>query len=272
MSAAKPKSRHSFASDFRRHFLAGLFVVIPIVVTVWVVFYLFGLLSDLGKPLVDSIVNTTTSQQQITDRAELYTHLKASREHLQSLEDGLATKPAAGWTDVAIKRLIVFKDILAFLLVVVIIYLLGWAANRVLGKRVLTYFDAIMERIPLVKSIYGMMKQLLSTFQQRPEGVERVVLINFPTDRMKTVGLVMKTFSDVDTGRRLAAVYVPTAPNPTSGYLELVPMEDIINTDWTVDEAMRFIVSGGAVGPETINYDKSATPKPRPAPTVTSLE
>lgn len=272
MPGAKSKHRHSFTADFRRHFLSGLFVIIPIVVTLWVVFYLFGLLSDLGKPLVDSIVNTTSSSQQITDRAELYAHLKVSREHLQSIEQGLASKPATGWTDVAVRRLMVFKDILAFLLVVIVIYLLGWTTNRVLGKRLLTYFDAVIERIPLVKSIYGMMKQLLSTFQQRPEGVERVVLINFPTERMKTVGLVMKTFSDADTGRKLAAVYVPTAPNPTSGYLELVPMEDIINTDWSVDEAMKFIVSGGAVGPETINFDKSAPVRPPPTPTVMSLE
>lgn len=270
MSAAK--ARHSFGSDFRRHFLSGLFVIIPIVVTLWVVFYLFGLLSDLGKPIVESIVNTTTSQQQVTDVESIRTQLRDSRERLQTLEEGLAARPATGWTDAAIRRLMVFKDIVAFLFVVVFIYLLGWATNRVLGKRLLTYFDAIIERIPLVKSIYGMMKQLLSTFQQRPEGVERVVLINFPTDRMKTVGLVMKTFSDADTGRKLAAVYVPTAPNPTSGYLELVPMEDIINTDWTVDEAMRFIVSGGAVGPETINFDKSAAVRPAPTPTVTSLE
>jgi len=66
------------------------------------------------------------------------------------------------------------------------------------------------------------------------------------------------------TGRELAAVYVPTTPNPTSGYLEIVPLEKITPTDWTVDQAMSFIISGGAVAPDTIPFD------PPPAAPVTS--
>jgi uncharacterized membrane protein len=57
------------------------------------------------------------------------------------------------------------------------------------------------------------------------------------------------------TGRELAAVYVPTTPNPTSGYLEIVPVEHLVSTDWTMDEAMTFIVSGGAIAPDGILYD-----------------
>jgi len=83
-----------------------------------------------------------------------------------------------------------------------------------------------------------------------------VVLINFPSPEMKTVGLVTRTFLDANTGRELAAVYVPTTPNPTSGYLEIVPVEHIISTNWTLDEAMTFIVSGGAIAPEAIAFDK----------------
>jgi len=61
-------------------------------------------------------------------------------------------------------------------------------------------------------------------------------------------------------GRELAAVYVPTTPNPTSGYLEIVPVERITPTDWTVDQAMSFIISGGAVAPESIPWDPPAKP------------
>ena len=75
---------------------------------------------------------------------------------------------------------------------------------------------------------------------------------------MKTVGLVTRTFVDDDTGRRLAAVYVPTTPNPTSGYLEIVPLENVTSTNWTLDEAMGFVATGGAVAPPTMNYDISA--------------
>ena len=74
------------------------------------------------------------------------------------------------------------------------------------------------------------------------------------------MGFVTKTLKDADTGEELAAVYVPTTPNPTSGYLEIVPVDRVISTTWTFDEAMTFIVSGGAVSKETMNYSKSAEP------------
>ena len=61
--------------------------------------------------------------------------------------------------------------------------------------------------------------------------------------------------NDTD-GRPLAAVYVPTTPNPTSGYLEIVPVEDLVSLDWSIEEAMSFIISGGAVAPETIAYER----------------
>ena len=121
------------------------------------------------------------------------------------------------------------------------------------------FFEGVFHRIPFVKTIYGSVKKLISVLGDKPKGdVQRVVLINFPTPEMKTVGLVTRTFRDKDTGRELAAVYVPTTPNPTSGYLEIVPVANLISTNWTLDEAMTFIVSGGAISPDEINFDHSA--------------
>ena len=71
---------------------------------------------------------------------------------------------------------------------------------------------------------------------------------------MKTVGFVTRSMTDMKTGKKLVAVYVPTTPNPTNGYLEIVPVEHVVSTDWSVDEAMNFIISGGAVGPEEVDY------------------
>ena len=79
---------------------------------------------------------------------------------------------------------------------------------------------------------------------------------------MKTVGFVTRTLQDQNTGEELAAVYVPTTPNPTSGYLEIVPVDQLIATDWTVDEAMNFIISGGAVAPENIPFSNKKKRKP----------
>ena len=82
-----------------------------------------------------------------------------------------------------------------------------------------------------------------------------VVLIEFPSKDMKTVGFITRILTDEQTGRQLAAVYVPTTPNPTSGYLEIVPLENLVPTNWSMDEAMTFIISGGAVAPEKITYE-----------------
>ena len=114
----------------------------------------------------------------------------------------------------------------------------------------LALFDGVMHRIPVVKKIYGSTQQLLATLRQEPGTAQRVVLIEFPSPGMQAVGFVTRTLPDPRTGKELAAVYVPTTPNPTSGYLELVPVDNIVSTDWSMDEAMTFIISGGAVAPK----------------------
>jgi uncharacterized membrane protein len=123
--------------------------------------------------------------------------------------------------------------------------------------------EGFIERIPLVQTVYGATKKLIAALQQKPDNVQRVVLIEFPTPEMRAVGFVTQVLTDEKTGRKLAAVYVPTTPNPTSGYLEIVPLERVVSTDWTVDEAMTFIISGGTVSPGGINYEneKTATQK-----------
>ena len=100
----------------------------------------------------------------------------------------------------------------------------------------------------------GCASQLLDILQTKPDGTQRVVLIDFPHTQMKSIGFVTRVMREQGTGRELAAVYVPTTPNPTSGYLEIVPVELITPTDWSVDQAMSFIISGGAVSPDSIPF------------------
>jgi uncharacterized membrane protein len=130
--------------------------------------------------------------------------------------------------------------------------LLGWLATRVIGQRLLLAFDGLLARIPLVQTIYGGTKKLMAVLQQKPSGLQRVVLVDFPRPGMKVVGFVTRLMIEEGTGREMAAVYIPTTPNPTGGYLELVPVDELTPTDWTMDQAMAFIISGGAVAPDTL--------------------
>ncbi|HET6546789.1 MAG TPA: DUF502 domain-containing protein [Rhodanobacteraceae bacterium] len=210
----------------QRYLLTGLLTVIPIWLT-WVVFrFVVSLLSEVSAPWVSALIAGFT---------QLF--------------------PAEGWL-LNQEWLI---SVLAFVSTLVILYLLGFAANRVLGRRVIAGFDRLMERIPIVHSIYGGAKKLMSMLQSKPTGTQRVVLIDFPATGMKTIGFVTRSFRDLD-GRELAAVYVPTTPNPTGGYLEIVPVERLVATDWSVDQAMAFILSAGAVAPDVLPYRSGTEP------------
>lgn len=210
----------------KAYILAGIFTVIPLYITYLVLKFIFYLLKESGSPAVTWLALAIRPFSQ--DAADILLHP-------------------------------FFDSLLAIVLVLLGLYLLGWTATRVIGRRLLAAFDALVHRIPLVNTIYSAVQKFLAVLQTKPDGVQRVVLIDFPSPEMRAVGFVTRTFQDADTGRTLAAVYVPTTPNPTSGYLEIVPLEKVVSTTWTMDEAMTFIISGGAVAPPTMNYDKSAT-------------
>ena len=202
----------------KRYLITGLLAFIPVWIT-WVVFkFVFTLLAGVGAPLVTGIIELI----------------------------GLGAPDAA---QVLHRDWIV--SILAFILTILALYLLGWLSTRVLGQRILDTFDKLLERLPLVHTIYGGVKKLMTLMRNKPGGTQRVVLIDFPSPELKSIGFVTRTFIDA-AGREIAAVYVPTTPNPTGGYLELVPTDRLISTDWSMDQAMAFIVSGGAVGPELL--------------------
>ena len=216
----------------QRLFLTGLLTLLPLWLTWVVVKFLFVLLGDLSKPLIGP-----------------------------SLQGIAATNPQAfGWLDEPW-----VQNAIALVATVGFILLAGWLARRVVGQRLLRWFEALVARIPLANTIYGSARKLLDILQTKPDGTQRVVLIDFPHAEMKTLGFVTRVMREQGTGRELAAVYVPTTPNPTSGYLEIVPMEKITPTDWNVDQAMSFIISGGAVAPDAIPFSPPAYRPPAQA-------
>lgn len=206
------------------YFLTGLLTLTPIWLVIIVFDFVFGLLSDLSQPVT----------------APLSALLAAENPVML----GWLIRP---WAQTAIGIAVTVAFILA----------IGFLARRVIGQRLLAWFEALVERIPLAKTVYGSARKLLDLLQTKPDGTQRVVLINFPHERMKSVGFVTRILTDETSGEELAAVYVPTTPNPTSGYLEIVPVSQLIPTDWTADQAMSFIISGGAVSPDKIPFSRS---------------
>jgi uncharacterized membrane protein len=144
--------------------------------------------------------------------------------------------------------------------VAALLYLVGLAAGSVLGAVVGGAVARLMRRAPGANLIYGSVQQLIDSFKAPAAASGRVVLIEFPSPSMRAVGFVTKEFTDAVTGQTLLSVYVPTTPNPTSGYVEIVPEERVVWLDWTAQEATQFIMSGGVAGPSRITFDRPDRP------------
>ncbi|MFC5740607.1 DUF502 domain-containing protein [Dyella tabacisoli] len=217
----------------KRYLITGLLTFIPLWVT-WLVFkFVLGMLAGIGAPLVAALVGT-----------------------LSFVAPNAAATLSNGW----------LTSIVALLITLAALYLIGWLTNRVIGRRLLDAFDGLLARIPVVQTIYGGTKKLMAVLQQKPSGMQRVVLVDFPRRGMKVVGFVTRVMVEEGTGQEMAAVYIPTTPNPTGGYLEIVPVNELTPTDWTMDQAMAFIISGGAVAPDTLPSTPTL-PHRAPSPT-----
>lgn len=209
----------------KRLFLTGLLTLLPLWLT-WVVGkFVFVLLSDASRPLTGPVLTRLSTDYP-----------------------GFGGWLADPWV----------QTVIALVATLLVILLSGVMAHRVIGQRLLRWFESLIGQVPFANTIYGSARQLLDILQTKPGGTQRVVLIDFPHTEMKSVGFVTRVLTEQGTGRELAAVYVPTTPNPTSGYLEIVPVEKLTPTDWTVDQAMSFIISGGAVSPESIPFSPPA--------------
>ena len=212
--------RKSFLKTIQSNLIAGVLTVLPILVVIWIVSFLLALLSSAGAPVVGAITDSIDAQYPAMTPI---------------LTNGL------------------FRGAVAVFIVLLLLYLVGAVASRMIGIKVINFVEALINRIPLIHTIYRAAKQLVGVMHQQPGGAARVVLVDFPHQGVKAIGLVMRTFRDQHTNEEVAAVYVPTAPNPTSGYLQLVPVKNLVHSDMSIDQAMTMIVSGGAVAPERMS-------------------
>lgn len=147
---------------------------------------------------------------------------------------------------------------LAVLLTLIVLYIVGRVTSLVVGRQIFGLFESLLERLPFVAKVYTSARQLLDSMMAKKESGQRVVLIDFPIAGQKSIGFLTRTFTDSATGRPLASVLVPNAINPTSAFLQILPAERVVETDLTMEQAMSMILTGGAVGPETLRFSNAA--------------
>jgi len=144
---------------------------------------------------------------------------------------------------------------------VLILILTGVFAANLFGRKLVGFWEAILGRIPLVRTIYSSVKQVLETlFSSNSESFRRVVLIEYPRKDIWSLGFqtneALSAAKDA-SGKELVSVFVPTTPNPTSGFIIMLPAEDITQLDISVEDGFKFIISMGVIVPNGPNTDFS---------------
>ncbi len=205
--------------SLRNALIAGLFLILPITVTIWLVIWL---IKTVGAPVTDLIFIPIT---QNIDSAFWHTTLGKGVMNLCST-----------------------------LIVLTLITIIGFLSQFFLGKIAINLSEAFICKIPLANSIYKTVKQIVDTFSKQNKSVfQKVVLVEFPHKGVYSVGFLTsdtkgEIHANLDCKREY--VFIPTTPNPTSGFLMLFPEAEVIKLNMTVSEGFKLIVSFGAVIPD----------------------
>ena len=206
--------------NFKKYILAGLLVWLPLAITLWVLSWLVGAMDGIFANVLAGLGSFLP--QSFTD----------SFGHLQSVRG------------------------LGVVLVIVVLVLTGALASNVVGNWLVKQWDKLFTHIPIVKSIYTSVKKVSDTlFSSNGNAFRRAVLVQYPRQGAWTIAFQTGTPSGEvakHLGEGFMSVYVPTTPNPTSGFFLLVPSQEVVELDMSVDEALTYVISMGAVSPSPL--------------------
>ena len=150
----------------------------------------------------------------------------------------------------------IIASILSIFIVIAIITIFGWLSKFFLGKSVLKFTEGLIQNVPFINTIYNTVKQIVDTLGKNKQAVfQKTVLVHFPNETMYSIGfLTNRSVGETQekTKETVCNVFVPTTPNPTSGFLIMVPEDKLVVLDMSVGDAIKLIISGGAVTPETL--------------------
>ena len=148
-------------------------------------------------------------------------------------------------------------EVSGFILTILFIYVIGILVSNVLGNRVYLWIEGVLSRIPIVNSVYKTNKQITASISgPERQAFKKVVFIEYPRKGIWTLSMVTGE-SKNDQGELFYHIFIPTTPNPTSGYLLYIPKINTCQTNMSIEEGMRIIISGGILAPKTNTIDSS---------------
>ena len=258
--------RETFFENFKRFFIRGLAIVMPTILTVWIIIAAYNFLDNtIAEPINQGIRNLVLrfTNVPVVKDSEITAHgEKLSRENQFAYREWLNAGHNARYYEVRREKLKYQwqtspypLDLIGVAFVVIIIYLAGGLLGSFIGNQIYYRGERMLQRVPLIRSVYPAVKQLTDYFfggdKDRKKKFQRVVAVEYPRKGMWSIGLVTGGSWDVVdrmAGKRCITVYLPSTPMGT-GYAVIVPADEIINLPITIDEALKRILSGGVLGP-----------------------
>jgi uncharacterized membrane protein len=209
--------KKSFFARWRASFLTGFAITLPAIISIAAVLWLFRTVSNITDLLLFFLPHDITHQNNGTGPIHWY------------------------WSAVAL------------LLAVTLISVVGLFARYYIGKRIIEWLDTAMMHVPLLNKFYGAIKQVNEAFSGDKNSFKTVVMVEFPREGVHSIGFITNEQNNEvqkKTKEKVVCVFVPTTPNPTSGFLILVPEEKVVKLDMTVADGIKYIVSLGSISPE----------------------
>jgi uncharacterized membrane protein len=219
----KPRKPGIFAR-LRSNFLAGLIIVAPIGLTIWLIWTVVGWVDSWVWPFIPQAY------------------------HPEALVNRFLGRPADEELFINVRGL----GVVVFLIFTVLV---GWVGKGLIGRSFLSWGERLVDRTPVVRSIYNAVKQIAETvFSQRETSFDKACLVEYPRKGIWAIAFIsINAKGEIDTklndGEPIVTVFLPTTPNPTSGFLLFVPQRDVMVLDMSVEDAAKLVISAGLVYP-----------------------
>lgn len=227
-------------SRLRSYFFAGLLVVLPFSVTIWLFLFLTRLFDSWVLPILPEML-----------------HPSVFTTKLQSIF-GVEN---AGAVSVSIPGI----GVIIFIVATIII---GWLTMGFIGRTIMGVLEKrVVNNMPIVRTVYGGMKQIVSAIiTQKESSFEKACLVEYPRKGLWVIGFItsdaMGKVATSIPGDKIIGLFIPTTPNPTSGFLIFVPRKDIVILDMNIEEAVKLVISAGLVYPDEYYSDKNTSKLP----------
>jgi uncharacterized membrane protein len=224
----KPTGWKAVTLNIRNHIFAGVLILMPFGVTLLVMRWLFSWMAGFVKPWLLWLLAFVIKNPELKTNPPAYVSIAAS--------------------------------IVAILILLVLVYLCGLTAQKYLGKKLIRIGEWLLLKIPVLRTVYSATKQVMTTFSgPGKEAFLSVVLVDFPRPGMKALGFLTGYIED-SVGKKYCKVFIPTTPNPTTGFFEIIAVEEVVQTGLSVEEAFKMIMSGGILSPNKIDINPIGKP------------